>query len=222
MILCLRHQRPDGETDQYHLKPGRPYHLGRGSACQIRILDLKLSRIHAVVSYDDGEWRVHDQSSTNGCTVDGDLIAGSAILRPGMRIDLGQTSLTVVSILDTDEIPDDDETAPAATAIEPATTFTARPPAPLGRSERIATPQPEDQDEPPRSALALSGSVPPPAAGPPPPAPAQPPTEYVEEQSVHITVLGRRVGPLTRSVARDLKARELRGQLTAADLDALG
>jgi hypothetical protein len=39
------------------------------------------------------------------------------------------------------------------------------------------------------------------------------------ERTFYITVLGRRVGPLTRSVARELKARELKGTLTTADLE---
>jgi hypothetical protein len=40
-----------------------------------------------------------------------------------------------------------------------------------------------------------------------------------EERAFYITVLGRRIGPLTRAVARELKARELRGSLTTADLE---
>jgi hypothetical protein len=40
-------------------------------------------------------------------------------------------------------------------------------------------------------------------------------------RGLFITVLGRRIGPLAREQARELKARELRGQLTAADLDQL-
>jgi len=39
-----------------------------------------------------------------------------------------------------------------------------------------------------------------------------------EERAFFITVLGKRVGPLSRAQARDLKARELKGTLTSADL----
>ena len=42
MIIRLQHQRSDGDVDTYHLKSGRRYHIGRGSACEVRILDLKL------------------------------------------------------------------------------------------------------------------------------------------------------------------------------------
>ena len=39
-----------------------------------------------------------------------------------------------------------------------------------------------------------------------------------DERSYFITVLGRRLGPLARAVARDLKARELKGTLRPGDL----
>ena len=38
------------------------------------------------------------------------------------------------------------------------------------------------------------------------------------DRSYFITVLGRRIGPLSRLVARDLKARELKGTLLLTDL----
>jgi hypothetical protein len=47
----------------------------------------------------------------------------------------------------------------------------------------------------------------------------KPSTESVE-RTFYITVLGRRIGPLTRSDARDLKSRELKGILTPADLES--
>ncbi len=117
MLLRLRHQRPDGELDTYHLKSGRRYHIGRGSTCEVRILDLKLSRQHAAIEYKQGEWRVLDLGSTNGLKVDGDHMAGSAILKTGTTIEAGHTALTVERILGDDE--DDSEVdipvqAPAA------------------------------------------------------------------------------------------------------------
>ena len=72
MILLLQHQRPDGEVDTYHLKPGRRYHIGRGSACEVRILDLKLSRKHCTIEFGDGAWNIIDLLSTNGCKLDGE------------------------------------------------------------------------------------------------------------------------------------------------------
>jgi hypothetical protein len=40
-----------------------------------------------------------------------------------------------------------------------------------------------------------------------------------QERTFYITLLGRRVGPLTRATARELKSRELKGTLTTADLE---
>jgi len=66
----------------------------------------------------------------------------------------------------------------------------------------------------------------PPAPAAPAPAPivqsaasAPAPAAAGDERTFYITVLGRRVGPLTRIAARDLKARELKGTLTLKDLD---
>jgi hypothetical protein len=49
-----------------------------------------------------------------------------------------------------------------------------------------------------------------------------PPAAGGEEQATYyVTLLGQRVGPLTRLQARELKARELAGKLTQSDIDAL-
>ena len=58
----------------------------------------------------------------------------------------------------------------------------------------------------------------------PPPLVPAPPTagdapKSDADRTFFITVLGRRIGPLTRQAARDLKSRELRGTLTFKDLD---
>src|SRR4051812_13717466 len=107
MIIRLQHQRSDGDMDTYHLKSGRRYHIGRGSGCEVRILDLKLSRKHCALEYSEGEWRVIDLASTNGCKVDGDQIVGSMPLKTGTAIDIGQSTLRVVRILGDDEDAED-------------------------------------------------------------------------------------------------------------------
>jgi pSer/pThr/pTyr-binding forkhead associated (FHA) protein len=106
MIIRLQHQRSDGDMDVYHLKSGRRYHIGRGSGCEVRILDLKLSRKHCAVEYSEGEWRVIDLCSTNGCKIDGDQIVGSQPLRTGTSIEIGQSQIRVVRILGDDEEDD--------------------------------------------------------------------------------------------------------------------
>ena len=320
MMMCLQHQRPDGELDSYYLKPGRRYHIGRGSVCEVRILDLKLSRKHCALEFTDNAWHVVDLLSTNGCQYDGQQIVGAVRVAPGGRIEAGQTALIVHSLftpdadgapagstnadaapdaahdhtettrpnLEEEPLPEGEanhsaasetgifnrsqewepesepdvlvktdalipnrppQATPAATKPRPTVTPSPAPvPAKIGSGpQRKATPEPrrptavfradgsnnlvqaEDQDEEkthvgrPRPAglgvAAPLGESAPPAAAPPL-VPMPPPTAASsDDRTFFITVLGRRVGPLTRSAARELKARELKGTLTTGDLE---
>lgn len=312
MMMCLQHQRPDGELDSYYLKPGRRYHIGRGSVCEVRILDLKLSRKHCALEFTDGAWHVVDLLSTNGCQYDGQQIVGAVRVAPGGRIEAGQTALVVHSLFS----PDEDASPVSAPAIVSAPadadvahdhTETTRPdleeePLPEGEANHSAAAEtgmfkssqewepessdpltktdalvpnrpPEGKPRPaaiptpaPAPARTGSGQLRKPAPEPrrptavfradggnnlaqaqdqddekthvgtpvppglvaaaaalneaPPPAPMPPPTAAAsEDRTFFITVLGRRIGPLTRSAARDLKARELKGTLTTSDLE---
>ncbi len=280
-ILILQHQRPDGEVDTYHLKSGRRYHLGRGSQCQVRILDLKLSRQHCAFELGDQGWLVVDLASTNGCSVDGLRVAGTRSLTPGAVVTAGATSVSVDRILDAAEDP------PAAHAQPAAATprSMAIPSTPAGgtpepwpeqdegedprASDRLAamasrsnqdhddlepqsTPNRVTQSDPLIPALVApkSAAIPPSAASAvidhdilatlqpghraspqrataPAPAPAnaslpaaaadQPAAES-GSRTFYINVLGRRVGPLSKAQARELKTKELKGSLTPSDL----
>jgi hypothetical protein len=110
---------------------------------------------------------------------------------------------------------DDLEPAPlAARGSEPLMRGPAEPsaPPPVRRPEQVRTPVPDhlsptDQDG---QATLTPGTKPP-----------APPSEEPGSRSYFINVLGKRVGPLTRGQARDLKARELKGALTPNDLSLL-
>lgn len=243
-LITLHHQRPDGEVDAYHLKSGRRYHLGRGSQCQIRILDLKLSRQHCAVEHDGHDWRLVDLASTNGCSVDGERVSGSRVLRVGSRIAAGSSTLTVQRL--------GDESDP-----EPATDAARSIPATPAGGLPAPWPQQEEQDFSPhsdrlaaveaRSAVNSGDAEPQPSPsratisdplipGLPtpgvdhdvlatlPPGTKQAPATAPADQGTrtfYINVLGRRIGPLSRAQARDLKTRELKGTLTPADLAAV-
>jgi len=125
MIIRLQHQRSDGESDLYHLKSGRRYHIGRGSGCEVRILDLKLSRKHCAIEFDDG-WKLVDLASTNGCKLDGEPLVGTAPLQTGSVIVIGQTELSVTRILADDEV-DEDTPAPPEPAVESSEPVTKEP-----------------------------------------------------------------------------------------------
>lgn len=224
MLMLLHHQRPDGEVDTYHLKPGRKFHIGRGSSCEVRILDLSLSRKHCAVEFIDGRWMVLDMMSTNGCKLDGDPVVGSLPVGDGGVITAGQTTLvaalrplpgTVGSVSDT--VP----AMPSQLAMDQD---------PLPEDSQEATHMPEhrvaNHDWEPQSAAAKapSGVLEPrhldiPYGKPIAPAAAAAPAAPAEDRRYVISVLGVRVGPLTHAEARDLKAKEQLGQLTAADLE---
>lgn len=238
-ILLLNHQRPDGEIDRYHLKAGRRYHLGRGSQCQVRILDLKLSRQHCAFECTDQGWVLVDLASTNGCSVDGERVAGTRPLRAGSVVCAGTTTLTVERALD-----DSEEPPPPAPQTIP-TTPAGGTPAPWPEQGEAEAPRASDrlaaaaarsvdqrQDLEPQSSRKDPSDPLIPALPRKTPAvdqdilatlaPAQRPAEPdAGSRTFYINVLGRRVGPLSRAQARDLKTRELKGSLTPSDLAAV-
>ena len=299
MILRLQHQRPDGEVDSYYLKPGRRFHIGRGSVCEIRILDLKLSRKHCALEHGDKGWQVIDLMSTNGCMLNGEQIVGNIPVEVGSVLEAGQTKLTVAAIFDpqSEEVPtvaaarsarkepdaDHDHTEttapepepeleqellpdgpsnapakaasnasndwepepnsealnktdalipnpggdispiPGVAALKPARLTTRPPtgevrrPTAVFRAEDLRTDDDQDNLATRTHAPEAHKAPPAPVATPAPVAPSASPD--VQERTFFITVLGRRVGPLTRAAARELKARELKGTLTTADLE---
>lgn len=340
MILELQHRRPDGDIDTYHLKPGRRYHLGRGSGCEVRILDLKLSRKHAAIEFMDQAWTLIDLCSTNGCRLNGETMVGTAPLVTGSTIEIGQTALMIGQLtsvvgssapaltqspvvvaealvatippaaLTADTTYPSDEFNPASTKALSALHPTPIEVAPTGRKTESETLRPapapvfeitEDRSSvvsktppAPRELASLAGrrspdrardaikpvtispvvvrpvavepaaaepavfeldatvstlpmpmkSTPPPFVQPKIPTPlpnapqispaaipvsvqatSVPPATGAgnvansDERSYFITVLSRRIGPLSRAVARDLKARELKGTLRSADLN---
>jgi sigma-B regulation protein RsbU (phosphoserine phosphatase) len=69
--------------------------LGRATECTIPIKDRYLSRRHAEIAFDDNAWLVRDLGSVNGTLLNGARLHGSAPLRPGDRIKLGDTEILV-------------------------------------------------------------------------------------------------------------------------------
>ncbi len=281
MILELQHRRPDGDVDTYHLKPGRRYHLGRGSGCEVRILDLKLSRKHAALEFLDQRWQLIDLCSTNGCRLNGELVVGTNPLAVGSEIEIGQTILVIAGIGAgqqappvSDEFTPQDSAGGTQRALADRTGISAEfPPSEFSHESsanfRPSAQPPEIIDHreiaaiTPVAAHPIVPENPPPVVVPvrPKALPGDPirpvvlksesddlvatvadkrppivipaaPTQLAQapeitsaaapsdERSYFITVLGKRIGPLSRAVARDLKARELKGTLRPADIAA--
>ncbi len=67
--------------------------LGRSPSCEIPLEDSKVSRRHAKVVFTDGQARITDLGSRNGTIVNGERIEGEAILLPGDRVQVGDSTV---------------------------------------------------------------------------------------------------------------------------------
>ena len=82
MALIVR--LPDGKT----LRFTRTFHIGREPGCDVELRDAQVSRRHAEVSDDAGQWVVRDLQSSNGLFVDGRR-TDAAPIGDGVTISLG-------------------------------------------------------------------------------------------------------------------------------------
>jgi peptidoglycan lytic transglycosylase D len=68
--------------DGRRFRLARTFHIGREHDCEVRIDDGRVSRKHAVVSFEDGRWLLRDRQSGNGIFVDGRRVETVAIDAP--------------------------------------------------------------------------------------------------------------------------------------------
>ncbi|MER6002120.1 FHA domain-containing protein [Nonomuraea sp. NPDC051941] len=74
------------------------YVVGRGSACDLVLSDLTVSRVHAELRReDDGEWMLVDLGSLNGTRLNGWRLVGPARVRSGDEISFGDCGFMVSS-----------------------------------------------------------------------------------------------------------------------------
>ena len=74
--------------------------VGRDPGCELVLADDQVSRRHLQVTLDGGEATAEDLGSTNGTYVDGRLATGAEALRPGARIQVGDTMLEYAADVD--------------------------------------------------------------------------------------------------------------------------
>ncbi|MBX5483193.1 MAG: sigma 54-interacting transcriptional regulator [Myxococcaceae bacterium] len=67
--------------------------LGRSPSCEIPLEDHKVSRRHAKIVVEQGQAKITDLGSRNGTVVNGERIEGEAILLPGDRVQVGDTTI---------------------------------------------------------------------------------------------------------------------------------
>lgn len=75
---------------KFPLDPQLELRIGRGVDCQIVLNDLRCSRVHACLAWQNGRWWVRDASSTNGTFVNGQKI-DDAQLADGQILRVGST-----------------------------------------------------------------------------------------------------------------------------------
>lgn len=70
--------------------------VGREQDCQLRPNSELVSRHHCVFVIDDYSVRLRDLGSTNGTRVNGDLVRGEIVLKPGDRVTIGRLEVELV------------------------------------------------------------------------------------------------------------------------------
>ena len=84
MTVGLRH------GTQFLLAEGKENRIGRGLDCDVILSDPLSSRVHAIVTCEDGDWWVRDSASRNGTFVNDQKI-DEARLMPGVILKVGST-----------------------------------------------------------------------------------------------------------------------------------
>ena len=104
-----------GENAGETLKVKLTTRIGRERDNDIVIVDPKISRYHAQISMEAGQWTLTDLGSSNRTYLNGLAVTEPTPLQPGDRISLGETELTLT-------MPGQPITQPAPAEAPPAPT----------------------------------------------------------------------------------------------------
>ncbi len=143
----------------FSLEEGRTV-LGR-QVGDVVLHDKEVSSIHAIISFENGAWRVMDLGSTNGVYVNGKLTP-EAVLGAGAEIRIGQTHMQFMDLageesgeLRTDVVPHADTTNPIRSPRRMSRSVMVGAPLDLGFGKgRFAAPSDADTEEIPLNGLA--------------------------------------------------------------------
>jgi adenylate cyclase len=87
-----------GKTQRFQLERS-PVRVGRALDNDIVIPDISVSRYHAVIVHENGQWVIRDMGSRNGLRVQ-DRFVTEHVLRDGEQVWLGNVSLNCVALAD--------------------------------------------------------------------------------------------------------------------------
>ncbi len=82
-----------GADQKFHLSAGRLCQIGRSLANEVVVQDAEVSRHHASVEARETEFILSDAGSRNGTFLNGNKIQGPMRLKPGDRIEVGNTQI---------------------------------------------------------------------------------------------------------------------------------
>jgi Nif-specific regulatory protein len=85
--------RGDRVGTTFPLREGVETEIGRGTECTIVLADPICSRVHCIVSHDEGSWRIRDVQSRNGTHVNGQKV-DEATLVEGNWVRVGGTEFS--------------------------------------------------------------------------------------------------------------------------------
>ncbi len=69
--------------------------LGRAPGCGVQIDDVRVSKLHARLFFDDGAWYLEDLGSTNGTELDGEAVVGPTRIKRGARIQITEIEMVL-------------------------------------------------------------------------------------------------------------------------------
>jgi eukaryotic-like serine/threonine-protein kinase len=87
---------PTGEVQRFPFDRTE-FTIGKGAGNDIVVEDPAVSRSHATLRWENGEWLVFDHGSKNGSFVNERRVSGSYPLRPGDVLLMGRTQLSIVT-----------------------------------------------------------------------------------------------------------------------------
>ena len=76
--------------------------IGRDSSNGVAINDAEISRKHSRLSFQGGKYVLEDLGSTNGTFVNGQRLAGPAVLKPGDVVSLGEQIVLMYDVINMD------------------------------------------------------------------------------------------------------------------------
>lgn len=87
------------EGEQHSRDFYKDFVLGRGREADVRIINTRISRLHAKVKYERGSWWILDLSSRNGTELNGELLDGPGKLLPTNQVVLYEGGEPVVLVV---------------------------------------------------------------------------------------------------------------------------